>query len=272
MGTFVPTFEDRLRHVALKIKRAKEHAAQLDEHLQAFLATSPYKVEVRRDHLMRPVYFLASVESVPDVIALVAGDALQNLMAALDHLAYQLVCKDSNDQPPCPSRIYFPFADDKATYDGRKAGKMAGAGPATIAAIDMLQPYKGGDDLLWSLYRLNNIEKHRLLLTVGSQAAGIHLGQLLAMHLSPEFSPEVSTMLQQMPHFLMPADKGFPLTPGFELYMGGRDEPIDSALQFRFEVVLNEAGIAEGKPLSEVVRKITERVEAVALALTPMLN
>jgi hypothetical protein len=119
---------------------------------------------------------------------------------------------------------------------------------------------------------LNNIEKHRLLLTVGSQAGGIHLGQLLATHLPPEFSPEASTMLKGMTHFLMPADKGFPLTPGFELYMGGPDEPINPSLQFRFQVVLNEPGIADGKAIPDVVREIAERVEAVAAALTPLLK
>ena len=79
-------------------------------------------------------------------------------------------------------------------------------------------------------------------------------------------------MLQGMTQFLMPADKGFPLTPGFELYIGGPDEPINPSLQFRFEVVLNEPGIAEGKPLSDAVRDITERVEAVVTTLTPLLK
>jgi hypothetical protein len=269
----MPTYEERLRHVVLKIQRAQEHAARLHEHLRAFLAATPYKVAARRDNLSRkPIYFVAAVEPVPDVIPLVAGDALQNLMAALDHLAYQLVCKDTNDQPPNPNWIYFPIADDQAKYDARKTGKMAGARSTTIAAIDALKPYRGGDDVLWSLYRLNNIEKHRLLLTVGSQAGGIHLGQLLATHLPPEFSPEASTMLKGMTHFLMPADKGFPLTPGFELYMGGPDEPINPSLQFRFQVVLNEPGIADGKAIPDVVREIAERVEAVAAALTPLLK
>lgn len=267
------SYEERVRHVVLKIERAREHAARLHEHLRAFLATTPYKVAARRDELSRkPIYFVAAVEPVPDVISLVAGDALQNLMAALDHLAYQLVCKDTNDRPPNPNWIYFPIADDQEKYDAKKSGKMAGVGSTTIAAIDALKPYRGGDDVLWSLYRLNNIEKHRLLLTVGSQAGGIHLGQLLAAHLPPEFPSEASKMLQGMTHFLMPADKGFPLTPGFELYIGGPDEPINPSLQFRFEVVLNEPGIAEGKALSSAVLEVAERVEAVAKALTPLLQ
>jgi hypothetical protein len=273
LATCMPTYEERLRHIVLKIQQAREHSARLDEHLRAFLATNPYKVEVRQDNLTRrPIYFVAAVEPVPDLIPLVAGDILQNLVVALDHLAYQLVCNDTQDQPPNPNWIYFPIADDQEKYDAKKSSKLAGASPATIAAIDALMPYKGGDNILWTLYRLNNIEKHRLLLTVGSQAAGIHLGQLIAGHLSPGFSPEAVKMVQEMPHFLMPADKGFPLTPGFDLYSGGPDEPINPSLKFRFEVALNEPGIAEGKEISNVVLEMAARVETVVEALTPLLK
>jgi hypothetical protein len=75
-----------------------------------------------------------------------------------------------------------------------------------------------------------------------------------------------------MDHFLMPADKGFPLIPGFELYIGGPDEPINPSLKFRFEIVLNESVIAEGKPLLAVIRDITRRVEAVVTELAPLLS
>jgi hypothetical protein len=203
---------------------------------------------------------------------LIAGDAIQNLMSALDHLAYQLVCKDTADNPPKPGNIYFPIADDRAKYDRKKQDKMQGAPPTTIAEIDALQPYRGGDNALWSLHRLNNIEKHRLLLTVGAQAAGIHLGQLVSPKLAPGFSPAAVAMFEGMNLFLMPADKGFPLRPGFGLYMGAPDEEPNPKLQFRFMVALNEPGIAEGKPVLETVRELTSRVEDVVQALSPLLK
>jgi hypothetical protein len=270
----MPSFDERIRHVTLKLQRANQHSDELDRQMRAFLATQPYTVAVRRDqNTRRPIYYVDSVQPVPDAIPLTAGDAIQNLMSALDHLAYQLVCKDTADNPPQPSRIYFPIANDRATYDGRKQGKMEGATAATIAEIDALQPYGGGDDTLWSLHRLNNIEKHRLLLTVGAQAAGIHLGQLLFPHIAGDFDPEIATrMTEGLNHFLMPADKGFPLQPGFELYRDAPDQKINPKLQFRFMVVLNEPGIAEGKPVLETVRDLTTRVEDVVQALSPLLK
>ena len=78
---------------------------------------------------------------------------------------------------------------------------------------------RNGNDLLWTLYRLNNIEKHRLLLAVGAQAAGVHLGQMLAAELrrGSGFPAEAREPIEQMTAFLNPADKGSPLEDGFEL-------------------------------------------------------
>jgi hypothetical protein len=119
---------------------------------------------------------------------------------------------------------------------------------------------------------LNNIEKHRLLLTVGSHAAGIHLGQLLATHVSENFPPEAIEAMKSMNHYLMPVDKGFPLKEGFELYIGAENEKPNPELQFRFSVALNESGIAEGEPLLEIINQLVNLVEDITKTLTPLLK
>lgn len=90
--------------------------------------TAPYKVAVNRDPQTRkPIYFVSSADQVPDAIPLLAGDTIQNLMSTLDHLAYQLVCRDTGDKPANPNWIYFPITDDRAAYEAKKGGKMQGA-------------------------------------------------------------------------------------------------------------------------------------------------
>jgi hypothetical protein len=265
--------EERLRHVVLKIKRAKEHSAELQRQLRSFLESKPYKVGYKHDPVSRKlIYYVTSVDATPDCLPLIAGDIIQNLMSALDHLAYQIVCRDTNDNPPNPNWIYFPIADDLQKYEAKKTGKMQGASAATFAAIDVLKPYRGGNDPLWRLYRLNNIEKHRLLLTVGSQAAGINLGQLMAGHLGNTFPPAAVDAFEAMNIYLNPADKGFPLQPGFELYVGAPDEQPNPKQQFRFDVVVNEPGISEGKPLLALTSELTALVEGIVTALTPRLR
>ncbi len=38
--------------------------------------------------------------------------------------------------------------------------------PDAVAENDKLKPYKGGNDLLWGIHELDNIDKHRSLFTV----------------------------------------------------------------------------------------------------------
>ena len=269
----MPTLDERLKHVTLKVKRAKEHVVALELALRKFLESGPCKVGARHDTNTRKlIYYVTAAVPVPDCLPLIAGDVIQNLMSALDHLAYQIVCNDTGDAPPNPSWIYFPIADDVTKYEAKKHSKMEGARQKTFDAIDALKPYKGGNDLLWTLYRLNNIEKHRLLLTVGSQAAGINLGQLMAGHLGAVFPAEAVAAFESKNLFLIPADKGFPLKPGFELYIGAVDEKPNPKQQFRFDVALSEPGIIEGKPLLEAVNQLATQVESVVSTLTPLLQ
>ena len=154
----MPNIDERLKHVTLKMKRAKEHITALGQELNTFLESDPYKVGSKHDPETRKlVYYVTAVESVPDRLSLIAGDAIQNLMSTLDHLAYQLVCNETGDPPPNPDKIYFPIAIDEAKYDVIKHKKMKGASQKTFDMIDAIKPYKGGNDPLWTLYRLNNI-------------------------------------------------------------------------------------------------------------------
>jgi hypothetical protein len=262
----------RLRHVSLKVERAKAHAAQLADAVRQFFETNPYAVGTKHHPETRKlIYFVAAVRAAPDDLSLLAGDAIQNLSTALDHLAYQVVCKDTGDAPPNPRGIYFPIADDYDSYEASKTKKLRGAKTATLERFDMLKPYRGGNDNLWQLARLNNIEKHRLLFTVGSQAAGIHLGQLMSGLLPKDFAPEMASAMQSMNLFLNPADRGFPLQPGFELYIGQADEVPNPKQEFRFELVLNEPGVAEGTNLLDTVNALTTEVERVVQELAPFL-
>lgn len=79
------TIAERLRHVTLKVERAKEHVAG---QLSAFIATNPYGIGCKQDLQSRkPIYYVSCAHPIPETIALVAGDAIQNLMSALDHLS-----------------------------------------------------------------------------------------------------------------------------------------------------------------------------------------
>src|SRR5271156_3107684 len=110
----------RKSQITLKIERAKEHIASLDLEIRRFLNTDPYKVGTKRDPQTRSlIYYITGVDATPACLPLVAGDIIQNLMSALDHLAYQLVMSDTGDSPPNQNWIYFPIADDAAKYEAK---------------------------------------------------------------------------------------------------------------------------------------------------------
>jgi hypothetical protein len=96
-----------------------------------------------------------------------AGDVVVNLRGALDHLAYQLTkahrpritIKEERD-------ISFPICKDLAGYEKARKAVIKLVGPDAIKLIDALKPYKGGNEALFRLNELNNINKHKLLPTV----------------------------------------------------------------------------------------------------------
>jgi hypothetical protein len=274
----MPTIDERLRHVTLKIKRAKEHVQDLELRVRAFLDTNPYKVGTQRNPQTRQlIYHLTSVEATPDCLPLVAGDVLQNLMSALDHMAYQIVCSDTADNPPRPSRIYFPIADSSTEYESRKGGKIEGALKVTVDAIDAIKPYKGGNDLLWMLYRLNNIEKHRLLITVGSMFQSVNLGaygvaKMQELIDADPAHPFYGRTVPVLDAFFRPTDVLFPLKVGDELFVDVPDAKVNEKLQFRFSVALYEPQIIEAQSLVETMHQLTTLVEGIVTALTPRLK
>lgn len=266
----MPTVDERLKQITLKVKRAKEHISDLNREVQKFLNSAPYKVAAKHEPISRKlIYYVSGVRPTPECLALIAGDAIQNLMCALDHLAFQLVLCDTSNNPPNAKWIYFPIANSASAYEDKKHEKMKGALPETFAAIDTIKPYKGGNDLLWSLYTLNNIEKHRLLITVGSMFQSLDLGADMWAMMKKAFpgidSPPISA-------FFKSSDVLFPLKEGDKLFIGAPDEEVNPHMKFRFSVALNEPEIGEPKPLLETVHQLVALVEGIITTLTPRLN
>lgn len=274
----MPSVAERLRQVVLKVERAKSHVRDLEREISAFLDTNPYRVATTRDPSTRQlIYYVSDVEACPERLALIAGDAIQNLMSALDHLAYQLVCSDTDDAPPNPNWIYFPIQDTAEKYEAKKRGKIEGARQETINAIDALKPYQGGNDSLWVLYRLNNIEKHRLLITVGSMYQSINLGAHVSTELakfiaSQPDSPFHGKEIPILDAFFKPADTKFPLKKGDQLFIDSPDAEPNEKLQFRFNVALYEPQIIKAQSLLKTVHQLTTLVEDIVTALTPRLK
>jgi hypothetical protein len=260
------TADERLARIQVKIDRAKHHLQELTTAVRAFHESWPYVVHVRRDpETRRPIYYVASVKEAPSTIAAIAGDVLQNLRSALDQLAYQLVIVGTG--APGPFRgIYFPIADDLAAYQASKTEKVKGMRPDAIAAIDALKPYRGGHEMLWRLHKLNIIDKHRLLITVGSRFDAVNIGPVLKRGMAEGWWPE------ELELFLKPADRLFPLKAGDELFSDAPDSEVNSKITFKLEVAFHEPDIVDGERPVEMLRKMVDQIGALVASFASLLG
>jgi hypothetical protein len=257
----------RLDGCRTKITRSKEQMENLDAALKRFFNSNPYKITTKRDaETRRLVYYLSSVADVPVGVSVIAGEVLQGLRSALDHLAYQLVLVGTGQPGPFP-HVYFPIFNSASDYESKKLGQIKGMRKEAIKAIDAIKPYKGGNDVLWRLHRLNQIDKHRLLIAVGSAFRSVDIGAIAMRDMAKLTGKD----LPPLPMFLEPADRMYALKAGDELFIDLPDAEVDENLQFRCEVALGEPDVVEGEPLMETLNQMVTLVDSLVATFDPLL-
>lgn len=261
---------DRTVGIEAKFNRADQHIGELRQRLATFYATNPYAVGAKRDpDSGRPTYYIRSVASVPSDIPAIAGDALQCMRSALDHMAFQLV---SIGKPGGASleHVYFPIHASDQAYRANLKGQVGGARKEALQAISATRPYKGGNDLLWQLHKMNIVDKHRLLITAGGSFESVNVMRSMVQHMKL-MPPEAIAAFSSMQLFLRPADKLFPLKPGDVLFTDGPDAEVDPHMEFRLPVATFEPAVLEPVPLEEFVDRVRRVVVSVFDTLAPFL-
>jgi hypothetical protein len=265
--TFNITATERLALIQVKIKRAKEHITNLESAIHDFYDSNPYQVSTKRDESRRLIYYLSKVEPTPTCIATIAGDAIQNLRSALDHLAWQLF-QIGTGRTISNDKVYFPIADNATEYN-RYLSRLRGMRIDAMTTFKVIQPFKGGkDEKLWVLNKLNIIDKHRLLVTVGSAFQSINLGAYMFAQMKKEFGIPIP----KLDAYFKPADNLFPLKAGDELFIDIVDAQESKDLGFRFNIVLNEPGVIDGAPLLDTLNDFSDLVNKTVLLFKPCLT
>lgn len=124
----------------------------------------------RTGHLIRPR---------PEV-GLIFGDYIQNVRAALDHLAWELVRGGTHWPPDNPRAVQFPIystgrssVKTKRTFANRVDKEVPGITDEQRALVDSYQPYHRGNWHLAALANLSNQDKHRITTPVHTFATKI---------------------------------------------------------------------------------------------------
>jgi hypothetical protein len=149
---------------------AKQHIDKLNHILADFRTKNLRSIGVKDQLGTGDVtYYVKEVLPIPFEIPLIVGDALQSLRCALDYVACGMVVAGGGK---VTSNTKFPIVKVATDWEVRGLRMVAGANKLALEALRRIQPYEGGNYFLWALYRLNNIDKHRLLLTVCSINSG----------------------------------------------------------------------------------------------------
>lgn len=165
-----------LEGVEEKIDRAKRHLSDLGGLLEAALDPNRYQVVCEEEgETGKYAYRIEGTPLVDPEWSVIVGDFLFNLRSALDHLAWQLVILDGgtpNENTQFPILEAAPV--DRAGNRRPVQLKPPVSSREILHALERAQPYSRMDGAaidatqmpLWAIKRLNNIDKHRLLLVV----------------------------------------------------------------------------------------------------------
>ena len=235
---------DRIILVRVKIERAKRHLRNLETDLIIYGKQHFHAATSHRDpYLGEVVHYPKKWRRLPFDSLAAAGDVIQNLRSAMDYLAQQLVWSGSGKEP---SRfVQFPIAKDAATYESDKARRVQGMSPDAIKAIDALKPYKGGNESLWKIHELNNIDKHRLLFTYATDCF------LTAEWLDDPFP--------------------FNLKANDPVFDGVFDGEVEKDMQIEIDEALGKSQIGEGDSMLPTLHRLVNFVDDLILSFKPFL-
>ena len=158
--------EETLTSAQRKLKRGVEHVQTLCREADAFEDGKAYLFESERElrsaHEAEYRCFAVRRREMPTHWPLLAGEAIQNLRSALDHLVYE---KSGGNR-----RTQFPIFTDHCEFQVLAPGKMKGVPEAVRASIEEAQPYRyipedAAHHPLAQLSALSNLDKHRVLTT-----------------------------------------------------------------------------------------------------------
>lgn len=253
--------------IAIKIERAKFHFENLTREISTYLALKPYVISFKRDpDTNRSIYYVSDIIPLPESVSAIMGDIFHNLRSALDNLAYQLVLSEN---PECEylDQVYFPIADNFEKYPQLRDRRLKGASLEPLNDIDELKPYKGGNEFLWILHKLNIIDKHRTLITAGSALDSVDLGAYIMDAMIGFISdPEMIDAFRDRPKMSLPvrpAEQQFPLKIGDELFGDVPNSEPNHKIEFKIDISFGEKDVVFGEPVVNTVANMINEIELV---------
>lgn len=247
---------------------SEKHIDKLKTVVAEFRRSNPCTISKKADSETGDVtYYVADVPVIPDEIALIAGDVLHNLRCALDYVACGLVGAEN-----VTSKTKFPIRRDPKDWEVSGLRMVDGARKEAIEALRRIRPYEGGKTLLYVIHALNNVDKHRLLLTVNFKNTGrvtAESGEIGDDFLDTKWSfVHASGVVTNVG-----TTTSLPRVP---LYAGQKLLTVPASQKeqdvgFLIDIAFGESGAAKGMPIAITLELASKTVRRVILELAPFL-
>lgn len=158
-----------------KLEWSESQLNLLRDEISAFLGSKPYRFWQEPDPQSGDILFkLQEACSIPNSIATGIGMIIAAQRDSLDYLTVALAEQNGASDPRDTS---FPFAESEEEYrSDRTQRRIRRLSDGDRIIIDSLKPYKGGNDLLYSLNLLCNKAKHRRPIMISSGPARMAFG------------------------------------------------------------------------------------------------
>lgn len=154
-----------------RIAAAKQQICNLDQRLAKFFEKRRYRmvIEEAADGT-HDVHKIKLTKLLPDSLGDLANNAIENLRSALDQAAFATTGREN------AKSAYFPVGDDISGLENVIKGRCKDIPSEIVALFRSFQPYRGRNDAIWTLNRLCNVSKHRLLIPIGTAGGAIKVG------------------------------------------------------------------------------------------------
>lgn len=160
----------------LKARRAEKHIQELKDYLVYLGSTYTSTIRKVADGGQLVRFEIPNPLEIRQTIALIAGDALNNLKSSLDYAWIGLLEKH---QIALPKRPKFPiYKDAHGVEDYLTKSNIPRESPVFDYIMNTCRPHEQGQSVFRALHQLNNHDKHRLLLPTMSYAGITELNVL----------------------------------------------------------------------------------------------
>lgn len=151
----------------LKVERAKRHVDEVHSLINRLNEKDLERFAIHQDNHGQPICVFDGFEDDAMDISIAAGDAIHNLRCSLDHIWTAL---ERAATGKLTTRGYFPFHETWANLRDAIAKSAVKAAFPQIEALVLneAKPCRetGGDILLWSISKLDNLDKHNIIIPV----------------------------------------------------------------------------------------------------------